>query len=256
MFGGFFTEASAQPCTRLQESQPLSATSGLTECPDCLGVAMTRLTSVTLLFAIVASGLLSGSAVAKSRPSHNPTVPVSLVETSPSLAPFQHVRFCLRYPADCRSNATEDERIELTGENSELLDRVNRDVNAAIAPEEKGYGKNLREAWTIAPFWGDCNDYAVTKRHELLRSGLPAKALRLAVVRTKSGDGHLVLLVATTKGDLMLDNLTDAVLPWQSADYQWIKIQSASDARSWYNVRVSGASVSPADRKLRVTDRQ
>ena len=217
---------------------------------------MTRLTSVTLLFSIVASGLLSGGAGAKTRPSHNPAVPASLVETTPSLAPFQHVRFCLRYPADCRSNLTEDERIELTGENSELLDRVNRDVNAAIEPVQKSYGKNLQEAWTIAPLTGDCNDYAVTKRHELIRSGLPARALRLAVVKTKSGSGHLVLLVATTKGDLMLDNLTDAIVPWQSTDYQWMKIQSASDARSWYEVKVSGASVSPPDRKLRVTDRQ
>jgi hypothetical protein len=75
---------------------------------------MTRLTSVTVLFSIVASGLLSGGAGAKTRPSHNPAVPASLVETTLSLAPFQHVRFCLRYPADCRSNLMEDERIELT----------------------------------------------------------------------------------------------------------------------------------------------
>ena len=217
---------------------------------------MTRLTAVTLLFSIVATGLLSGGAGAKSRPSHNPAVPVALVETSPSLAPFQHVRFCLRYPVDCRSNLTENERIELTREHSELLDRVNRDVNAAIEPVQKSYGKNLKDGWTIAPFTGDCNDYAVTKRHELLRSGLPARALRLAVVKTRSGEGHLVLLVATTKGDLMLDNLTDAIVPWESTDYQWMKIQSASDARSWYDVKVSGASVSPSDRKLRVTDRQ
>jgi len=217
---------------------------------------MARWTSVTVLSSIVAGGLLSGSAGARSRPSHIPVVPVSLVETSPSLAPFQHVRFCLRYPADCRSNPTENERIDLTDENAELLDGVNRDVNAAIAPVKKSYGKNLQEAWTIALFTGDCNDYAVTKRHELLRSGLPAKALRLAVVRTRSGSDHLVLLVATTKGDLVLDNLTEAILPWQGADYQWIKIQSARDARFWYDVKVSGASVSPPDRNLRVTDRQ
>jgi predicted transglutaminase-like cysteine proteinase len=217
---------------------------------------MTRWTSVTLLSSIVASGLLSGNAGASGRPSHNPVVPAALVETSPSLAPFQHVRFCLRYPADCRSNPTEEERIDLTGENAELLDRVNRGVNAALAPVKKSYGKDLREAWTIALFTGDCNDYAVTKRHELLKSGLPAKALRLAVVKTSLGSDHLVLLVATTKGDLVLDNLTEAILPWQSADYQWMKIQSARDARFWYEVKVSGASVSRADRKLRVIDRQ
>ena len=204
----------------------------------------------------MASGLLSSGAAARNHPPHDHAVSATLVETSPSLAPFQHVRFCLRYPADCSSNRLEDERIDLTAANSDLLERVNRDVNVAIVPEQKDSGKYLRDAWMIAPFNGDCNDYAVTKRHQLLQSGLPARALRLAVVKTTSGSGHLVLLVATTKGDLVLDSLSEAIVPWQSTDYQWIKIQSASDARIWHDVKVAGGAVSLPDRKLRVADRQ
>ena len=210
---------------------------------------------MTLLLAMVV-GLLPGDAGARSRPPLDPLLPASLVETSFSLAPFQHVRFCLRYPADCRSNPSEAERIELTDENSALLDRVNRSVNAAIAPIQKSYGRNLKEAWTIAPPAGDCNDYAVTKRHELLRSGLPAKALRLAAVKTRSGIGHLVLLAATTGGELVLDNLTDAIVPWQNADYRWIKIQSAGDAGSWYAVKTSEAAASSRDQKLSLIARR
>jgi predicted transglutaminase-like cysteine proteinase len=175
-------------------------------------------------------------------------VPAALVETSPSLAPFQHVRFCLRYPADCRSNQTEDERIDLTPETSDLLERINRVVNATIIPAQKSSGNELQQVWAIAPYTGDCNDYAVTKRHELLRNGLPARALRLAVVKTTSGSGHLVLFVATTKGDLVLDSLAETIVPWQSTNYRWMKMQSASDARIWHDVRVTGASVSPAGR--------
>lgn len=207
---------------------------------------------MTLLFAMVVGGLLPSGAGAKGRLPHEPSAPALLLETSPTLAPFQHVRFCLRYPADCRSNQAEDERIDLTDEKSALLDRVNRSVNAAIAPIHKSYGRNLGEAWTIAPLAGDCNDYAVTKRHELLRSGLPAKALRLAAVKTKSGIGHLVLLAATTRGELVLDNLTDAIVPWQDADYRWMKLQSAGDARSWYEVKSSGPSAPSRDPKLSV----
>ena len=85
-----------------------------------------------------------------------------------TLAPFQHVRFCLRYPSDCKSDATEIERIELSPETSALLERVNRGVNAEIAPVMKGETPEYRGGWTIAPSLGDCNDYAVTKRHELL----------------------------------------------------------------------------------------
>ena len=207
-----------------------------------------RLTSVTLLLSVAVGALLPDGAAARSGPPHNPAVPASLVETSPSLAPFQHVRFCLRYPADCRSNQAEDDRIDLTPETSELLEHVNRTVNANIIPAQKSSGDELQEIWAIAPYTGDCNDYAVTKRHELLQSGLPAKALRLAVVKTPSGSGHLVLFVATTEGGLVLDSLTETIVPWQSTNYRWMKMQSASDARIWHDVKVTGASAAPSAR--------
>ncbi|MGA7807971.1 MAG: transglutaminase-like cysteine peptidase [Bradyrhizobium sp.] len=178
------------------------------------------------------------------------------MEGSPTLAPFQHVRFCRRYPDDCRSDPAAIERIELSAENTELLKRINHDVNTSIAPTVKSYGTDLADGWVIAPVAGDCNDYAVTKRHDLLQSGLPARALRLSVVKTSSGIGHLVLVVATTKGDIVLDNLTEALRPWQSTDYHWLKIQSAADARFWYEVKTAaGPSVSQLDRRLRLADR-
>jgi predicted transglutaminase-like cysteine proteinase len=206
-----------------------------------------------LLSAVLAGACFTGSAHARNRQDAPPPPPI--VEASPALAPFQHVRFCLRYPSDCKSEPTEIDHIDLSVENSELLKRVNRDVNAAIIPTVKNHGPELQDGWTIAPSMGDCNDYAVTKRHELLQGGLPGKALRLSVVKTASGIGHLVLVVVTTKGALVLDNLTEAVRPWHSTDYHWLKIQSASDARFWYEVRAPGPSVSQAERKVRVADR-
>ncbi len=179
------------------------------------------------------------------------------MDASPTLAPFQHVRFCLRYPADCKSNLAESERIELNAESSELLKRVNHNVNMSIAPTLKSYGPNLGDGWTIAPETGDCNDYAVTKRHELLESGLPSKALRLSVVTTETGIGHLVLVVATTKGDIVMDNLTEVIRPWQSTNYHWLKIQSATDAKFWHEVKAPAysLSLSGGDRKVRLADR-
>lgn len=176
-------------------------------------------------------------------------------EAAPALAPFQHVRFCLRYPDDCKSDPNETVLIELTAETSELMNSVNRDVNATIAPMHKSETIDIDDGWTIAPTAGDCNDYAVTKRHELLQSGLPAKALRLAVVKTPSGIGHLVLVVATTQGDLVLDNLVETIRPWQNTRYQWLKIQSARDARYWFEIRLPAMALSQPDQKLRVADR-
>ena len=200
---------------------------------------MVRPAPTLLLSAVLAGAFFADSAHARNRQDMTPT---PIVEASPALAPFQHVRFCLRYPSDCKSDPTENGRIELTTENSELLKRVNRDVNATIVSTVKRHGPEFGDSWTIAPSMGDCNDYAVTKRHELLRSGLPARALRLSAVKTSSGMGHLVLVVATTKGDLVLDNLTEAVVPWQRTDYRWLKIQSARDARFWFKIRASGPS--------------
>ena len=181
-----------------------------------------------MLLAILAGVITAGSADARSRSPQDSNLLTPIVDASPTLAPFQHVRFCLRYPSDCKSNPAENDRIDLSAETSELLNRVNHSVNLSIAPMLKSYGSNLDDGWTIAPGAGDCNDYAVTKRHELLESGLPSKALRLSVVKTASGIGHLVLVVATTKGDLVMDNLTEASRPWQNTDYHWVKIQSAT----------------------------
>ncbi len=213
---------------------------------------MTRRSPTILLVVLLAAVTFAADADARNRPLQDSIPSAPIIEASPTLAPFQHVRFCLRYPSDCKSDATESGRIELTADNLELLNGVNHSVNTSIAPMSKDYGANLQDGWTIAPTSGDCNDYAVTKRHELLQSGLPARALRLSVVKTASGIGHLVLVVATTKGDLVLDNLTETIRPWQNTDYHWLKIQSTTDARFWHEVKTPTVSLSQADRKVRL----
>jgi len=171
-----------------------------------------------------------------------------ITEASPTLSPFQHVRFCMRYPADCKSDQTETTTVELTAETLETMQRVNRDVNLSIMPVAKS-DAIADGGWTISPTSGDCNDYAVTKRHELLQKGLPAKAVRLAVVKTQSGIGHLVLVVSTNKGNLVLDNLSETIMPWQLTRYQWVKIQSSADARYWFEIKPRSLVLSQVDRK-------
>ena len=211
----------------------------------------------SILFAIFAATLSAGNADARNRSTQDSNLLTPIMDASPTLAPFQHVRFCLRYPSDCKSNPAENDHIDLDAETSELLERVNHSVNLSIIPTIKDYGTNLGDGWTIAPDTGDCNDYAVTKRHELLESGLPSKALRLSVVKTASGIGHLVLVVVTSKGNIVLDNLTEMIRPWQSTDYHWLKIQSATDSKFWYEIKAPavGPSVSLADRRVRLADR-
>ena len=217
---------------------------------------MARCAQAISLLIVAASALFTGGAEARSRLLNDSSPPTPIVVSSPTLAPFQHVRFCLHYPSDCKSEALEIERIDMNAGVSDLLKRVNRDVNAAITPAVKTYGSDLRIGWTIAPASGDCNDYAVTKRHDLIESGLPARALRLSVVKTASGTGHLVLVVATSSGDIVMDNLTDAIRPWKSTSYRWLKIQSSTDARFWYDIKapVMEANGSQVQRRFRLAN--
>ncbi len=206
---------------------------------------MARSASTISLFSIVLLALLGP---VQGRSLIETSVVMPIAEASPTLSPFQHVRFCLRYPADCKSDPTETTTVDLTAETLESMQRVNRDVNLSIVPVAKS-DPIAHGGWTISPTSGDCNDYAVTKRHELLQKGLPAKALRLAVVKTQSGIGHLVLVVSTSKGNLVLDNLTETIVAWQLTKYQWVKIQSNSDARYWFEIKPRGMVLSQVDRK-------
>jgi predicted transglutaminase-like cysteine proteinase len=201
---------------------------------------------------MIVAGVSTDRVDAWPQPVPDPHLLTSIVGAAPVLAPFQHVRFCLRYPTECRPNSTA-QRIEFDIQTMELLDRVNRDVNLSIVPTLKAYDTDLTNKWTIAPDKGDCNDYAVTKRHDLIQSGLPSGALRLSVIKTPFGEGHLVLVVATTKGDVVLDNLTSAIRPWQMTEYQWIKIQSATDPRLWNEVKSPDVGLTTSRPELKLT---
>jgi predicted transglutaminase-like cysteine proteinase len=204
-----------------------------------------RVFVVFCLMAIV--GIPTEAWAATRNENHPNSTDSKILEGSPALAPFQHVRFCIRNPSDCSATSSAENPIAITPEAMATLRAVNRTINASIRPIVKIHGTNLAEGWEIAPISGDCNDYAVTKRHVLLEKGLPSSALRLSVTRTSLGQGHLVLVVSTSKGDLVLDNLNPEILPWVSTDYQWLKIQSAVDPRLWYDVadpaRMSSLSV-------------
>src|SRR5262245_55381863 len=158
-----------------------------------------------------------------------------------ALAPFAHARFCLQYPRDCRTRpiALREESVGLTKERWSQLSTVNRMVNRAIRPQ-RNYEGIWGERWLIAPKAGDCNDYAVTKRHDLLKKGWPAHALLLAEVVIPGGEHHLVLVGRTREGDFVLDNLAQQILPWSETRYRWVRIQTPRNPMFWAEVRSVG----------------
>ncbi len=138
-----------------------------------------------------------------------------------TLPPMAYTQFCLRYADQCKPQRIvfRGGPVRLTAERWEDLKSVNKTVNAAIIPERNTEGL-AGEKWLIGPASGDCNDYAVTKRSELLERGWPTRALLLSEVVTSWGEHHLVLVVRTSVGDLVLDNMTPQIRPWARAPYR------------------------------------
>jgi predicted transglutaminase-like cysteine proteinase len=156
---------------------------------------------------------------------------------APTLAPMAFTQFCLKYPSDCKSGRLllEGDRIELNDTRRSELETINRTVNSSIRPERNENGL-AGEKWLLSPLRGDCNDYAVTKRHQLIARGWPARTVLLSEVVTVSGEHHLVTVVRTNSGDLVLDNLTDQIKPWSRTPYRWLRIQTPKNPNYWASI--------------------
>jgi predicted transglutaminase-like cysteine proteinase len=155
---------------------------------------------------------------------------------SPTLAPMAYTQFCLQYPKECASKRIfRGGPLRLSAEKRSELARVNESVNASIVPEPNQRGL-AGEVWLIGPDRGECHDYAVTKRHALMALGWPARALLLSEVVVAGGKHHLVLVVRTSRGDLVLDSLTSRIRPWFKAPYQWVRMQMPGVAKFWTTI--------------------
>ena len=143
-----------------------------------------------------------------------------------SKAPLGYQLLCLEAPAECHGGG--GSVAKATGDTLDLLKRVNRSVNAAIAPRSDG----AADHWQVGATSGDCEDYVLAKRRALIKAGLPSSALRIAHVQTSSGEDHAVLVVKTTDGDFVLDNLNGKVRSLAQIGYRIVSM-SGANPREW-----------------------
>jgi predicted transglutaminase-like cysteine proteinase len=150
--------------------------------------------------------------------------------------PIGHAEFCAARPAECRPNQNVVEAVTLDDRAwSELL-AVNAAVNQAVTPVTDQELYNVSEFWTYPNGYGDCEDFVLAKRRDLIEAGWPASTLLMSVVRESNGDGHAVLIVRTDRGDLVLDNQDGTIRVWNETPYQFIKRQSQADAGKWVDM--------------------
>ena len=159
----------------------------------------------------------------------------------PILAPMAHAQFCLQFQEDCEVHGIDfrHRNIALTIKRWNELNTINDQINHNIFPQASG-GAGLTQEWLVSPPTGNCNDYAVTKRHELLALGWPSRALLLAQALTASGEHHLLLIVRMKDINLVLDNLAANIWPVERVAYRWERVQTPQNPKFWLMVSEPG----------------
>lgn len=157
-----------------------------------------------------------------------------------------YLRYCRDYPKQC--NQTDlVERVIINGPRKidaslrfwELVainKRVNREIKYTSDIEQHGHS----EIWTYGENGeGDCEDQALRKKQLCLKNGFPPEALMLTHV-TVEGEGHMLLMVRTTEGDLYMDNGGDRLYTQKELEnkrgYVFIARQADDGSDRWVNL--------------------
>ena len=202
---------------------------------------------------LVGSILLLGGAGTEARPVTDRSL--AALPDAPALGAGVDARpvaawnaFCGRYPGECAVDLTEPTRITLTAAVRSTLDSVNRRVNGRIRPITDMAHWGVVDRWDFPDDGsGDCEDFQLLKRRMLVERGLPRRALRMTVVIDDIGEGHAVLMVRTDRGDLILDNKTNAILSGPRTGYTFIK-REGQDGLAWVTLNGGASPVATANR--------
>lgn len=183
-----------------------------------------RLAAAFALSAGVLAGAVSDTA-AESRPATAPGAHITAYRT-PFFVPG-HIGFCRRHADECAPARGPAMMVTATPAVMRQLERINTRVNNRITYrlDADHYGRDDYWAYPTNNI-GDCEDYALAKRRELIAAGWPASALLMATARSENGEGHAVLVARTNKGDFILDNRHARVMPWRALPYKWVALQN------------------------------
>ena len=193
----------------------------------------------------VSISLTSAHALAEPLPSL-PAVSTSLTGDGEPQPTRAWVKFCEQTPPECEVDPSQPEIIALTPRTWGAILATNIRVNSTITPmtDQEHWGEEDR--WDYPDHGrGDCEDIQLLKRKQLVEEGLPRRAMRMVVVLDDAGAGHAVLMVRTDRGDLILDNKRDIVLPWKQTGYIFIK-REGSDGAAWVWLEEQGEPVATA----------
>jgi predicted transglutaminase-like cysteine proteinase len=151
--------------------------------------------------------------------------------------PVGHYELCQQSRQECRQATPKQAPTELTRKLWATIVSINNTVNIKVTPRTDMEMWGKEEVWSYPDTgYGDCEDYVLEKRRELMKAGMPAGDLLITVVRQPNGDGHAVLTVRTSLGEFILDNLEPKVLAWNATGYTYLKRQSQTNSGVWVTI--------------------
>lgn len=135
--------------------------------------------------------------------------------------PDRYLEFCSKNEGACDLSGSD--LVDWSEEIQARLERVNLKVNEEITfvPDWETEGQD--DVWMYPrDCKGDCEDFALEKRRRLIADGFPSASLTMAIAfHEVQFFPHAVLLVETSKGTWVLDNLFNEVLCWDAVPYAY-----------------------------------
>lgn len=140
-------------------------------------------------------------------------------------------QICQTYQWACASQVTKS--LPST-EELELVSKINISVNALTREVSDRAQYSRAEFWALpTSAGGDCEDFALLKKMELVRRGIDPRKLLLATVLDQRRVPHAILVYRSTQGDLLLDNLTDKMVNWHQSGYIFLRMQDPQSPTRW-----------------------
>ncbi len=163
--------------------------------------------------------------------------PANMTITGDAAPPIGHYEFCKENPRECAYAGGDAGPIILNQDSWKTILKINYTVNTTIKPMTDMELYGVEEKWAIPTTAGDCEDFALLKRKQLIDAGFSPSDLLMTVVLQPNGEGHAVLTVRTDRGDFILDNMRSKVKLWSETEYTFLKRQSADHPARWVKIQ-------------------
>ncbi|MDV7144275.1 transglutaminase-like cysteine peptidase [Tropicimonas sp. TH_r6] len=152
--------------------------------------------------------------------------------------PRAAVKLCSEYSWACSRSGN---RMPASNDALRYAKKVSRLVNRGTPSISDDRQYKVEDHWTLpSRRGGDCEDLALLKKQQMISHGIAPERLLLTTVLDTRGGPHAVLVFRTDLGDYVIDNLTDAVRPWDRTGYTFLRMQDPSTPSRWIHVNTKG----------------